>query len=133
MLSSWMAEASGRENVVKENIRQLEEITRLRQQCESYSELAVNSDERIGQLEEEIIRLKQQLQDLCDHQGDIATHKDEMISYLEEETPNLQVQLVQSECRYLILRLRDTDNSKRAGIWFAQLFLSKLLLLVSCV
>lgn len=61
MLSGRMAEVSGRENIVKEKIRQLEEITRLRQQRESCSELAVNSDERIGQLEEEIVKPQVQL------------------------------------------------------------------------
>lgn len=101
MLSSRMAEVSGRENIVKEKIRQLEEITRLRQQCESYSELVVNSDEKIDQLEEEIIRLQQQLQDLQDLHDrlcDIVTHKDERIGLLEEEIAKLQVQLDQSEC-----------------------------------
>ena len=93
LLSSKMAEASGRGNVVKEKIRQLEEITRLRQQCESYNEQAVNSDERISQLEEEIIRLQQQLQDLQNLQDDIVTHKDERISQLEEEIAKLQIQL----------------------------------------
>ena len=61
MLSGRMAEVSERENIVKEKIRQLKEITRLRQQHESCSELAVNSDERIGQLEEEIVKPQVQL------------------------------------------------------------------------
>ena len=85
---------------MKEKVKQLEEITRLRQQCESYSELVINSDERIGQLKEEIIRLQQQLQDLQDLHDrlcDIVTRKDERIGLLEEEIAKLQVK-DQSEC-----------------------------------